>query len=292
MLEIKNLSKTYSGKVKALRDVSLKIRPGIFGLLGPNGAGKTTLMRIVATILTPDEGDAFFNGFSAFEKPMELKKALGYLPQDFGLYDNISAQDMLSHFAALKGYHGKNRKSVVENLLKTVSLYDERLKKLGAYSGGMKRRFGIAIALLGNPKLLIIDEPTAGLDPEERRKFLRILLKTGENRITIFSTHIVADIEEMASEMAILNKGEIIVSGSPEEYKNQLTGKIFSVLVREEEISEIKQNHRVLNIKMREGKYEVIIFSEKAPEKPFNPYKPTLEEVYFYHVNNKKESIQ
>ncbi len=289
MLEIKALSKTYSGNFKALKSVSLKIEPGIFGLLGPNGAGKTTLMRIIATLLKADEGEVFFNGIDIFQEPMKFKKELGYLPQDFGLYDNISAWDMLSHFASLKGYHGKNRKEVVENLLKTSSLLNEKDKKLGAYSGGMKRRFGIAIALLGDPKLLIVDEPTAGLDPEERRRFLRILLKTGKERITIFSTHIVSDIEEIAANMAILDKGEIKAFGSPSEYKARFDGKTFSIIVDEEEIHEIQENYKVLNIKMKEGKYELIVFSEETLNLPFNSYKATLEEVYFYHVGHKKE---
>jgi ABC-2 type transport system ATP-binding protein len=225
-LIIKDLHKTYDGKIKALNGINLTIKTGMFGLLGPNGAGKTTLMRIIATLLEPDKGEIFYNELDVLKNPIKFKKKLGYLPQEFGVYKNVSAYEMLEQFAILKGFTDKKeRRKLLDYLFDRVNLFNDRKRKLGEYSGGMKQRFGIAIALLGNPEVLIVDEPTAGLDPGERKRFLNILSEIGKERIVILSTHIVDDIEELSDELAIINKGEIVTSGKVEELLKHLEGK-------------------------------------------------------------------
>ncbi|MEE8148408.1 MAG: ABC transporter ATP-binding protein, partial [Longimicrobiales bacterium] len=217
-LQITNLSKTYPNGVRALRDVSLTIPTGMFGLLGPNGAGKSTLMRTIATLQEPDSGTITMNGLDVLQQKEEVRKILGYLPQEFGVYPKVTAQAMLNHMAVLKGITGRGgRKDAVEGLLHQTNLWDVRKKKLGTYSGGMRQRFGIAQALLGDPKLIIVDEPTAGLDPEERLRFLNLLSEIGENMVVILSTHIVEDVSDLCSEMAIISEGELLLTGKPGE---------------------------------------------------------------------------
>ncbi len=218
MLIVKGLSKTYPGGIRALENINLEISYGMFGLLGPNGAGKTTLMRIIATLLEPDKGEVIWKDINILKEPERFKRVLGYLPQEFGVYKNVSAYEMLEHFAYLKGFtSSKERKRLVDYLLDRVNLYKDRKRKLGEFSGGMKQRFGIAVALLGDPEVLIVDEPTAGLDPAERRRFLNLLSELGENRLVILSTHIVGDVEELCDDMAIIKDGRIIVRGKPDE---------------------------------------------------------------------------
>lgn len=284
MLTVEHVSKTYPGGVQALRGVSLEIPPGVFGLLGPNGAGKTTLMRIIATLLEPDEGRVRFDGLNVHEHPQKLRRRLGYLPQDFGLYDPMPAETFLKHYAELKGYAGKERDEAVRNLLELVRLWDVRRRKLGSFSGGMRRRFGIAMALLGDPDLLIVDEPTAGLDPEERRRFLRILSEIAERRVVLLSTHIVADVEEMCQQVAILHAGQVVARGTPEALIQPLVGKVYATRVRREEIHALAETYRLLNLRVRRGELEALIYSETPPDETFRPVEPTLEEAYFFHT--------
>lgn len=284
MLRVVNLSKTYPGGVKALKGVSFAISSGMFGLLGPNGAGKTTLMRIIATLLDPDEGEVYWKDIDVFKEPLKFKKVLGYLPQEFGVYSNISAYDMLSHFAALKGYSGKDRKKVVDYVLDVVNLWNDRKRKLGEYSGGMKKKFGIAVALLGNPEILIVDEPTAGLDPYERRRFLNLLSDIAENRVVILSTHIVGDVEGLCNEVAIINNGEIVVQGNPEDLIKSIDGKVFQKQIDKKDTQEMFQKYRVLNFFLRGGKAYITIYYDENPGADWQSVKPSLEEVYFYYV--------
>lgn len=284
MLKVVNLSKTYPGGIKALKDVSLDIGYGMFGLLGPNGAGKTTLMRIIATILDPDKGEVYWKDINVLKEPLKFKRVLGYLPQEFGVYSNVPAYDMLLHFAALKGYRGGEGKKVVDYVLDVVNLWNDRKRKLGEYSGGMKKRFGIAVALLGNPEILIVDEPTAGLDPSERRRFLNLLSDIAENRVVILSTHIVGDVEDLCDEVAIINKGDIVVKGNPEELIESISGKAFQKRIDKREVEEISKNYKVLNFFLRGGKAYITVYSEENPGADWQRVKPTLEEVYFYHV--------
>jgi len=284
MLVVENVSKTYPGGVQALQGVSIEISPGVFGLLGPNGAGKTTLMRIIATLLDPDEGRVLFDGWNVHEHRQELRRRLGYLPQDFGLYDHMPAETFLRHYAELKGYSGRERDEAVRNLLQLVRLWEVRKRKLGSFSGGMRRRFGIAMALLGNPDLLIVDEPTAGLDPEERRRFLRILAEIAEQRVVLLSTHIVADVEEMCQEVAILHQGRVVVRGKPEALIRPLAGKVYATWVRREDIPALAETHRLLNLRIHRGDMEALIFSEIPPGEAFRPVEPTLEEAYFFYT--------
>ncbi len=264
--------------------MSLEIPPGVFGLLGPNGAGKTTLMRIVAALLEPDTGRVVFDGQDVHAHPEFLRRRLGYLPQDFGLYDHMPAEVFLRHYAALKGYAGKERDEVVAALLHLVRLWEVRKRKLGSFSGGMRRRFGIAMALLGDPDLLIVDEPTAGLDPEERRRFLRILSEIATDRVVILSTHIVSDVEEMCQQVAILHRGEVVARGTPEALTSALEGKVYAVAVRREEIPALAESMRLLNVRIRRGQLEALVYSETPPGEAFRPVTPTLEEAYFFHT--------
>ncbi|MEM9984443.1 MAG: ABC transporter ATP-binding protein, partial [Bacteroidota bacterium] len=229
-LDIQNLSKTYPNGVKALQNVSLSIGKGMFGLLGQNGAGKSTLMRTIATLQDPDQGGITFNGIDVLTQPQELRKTLGYLPQEFGVYPNVTAEELLSHIADMKGIVSKGeRKDTVEALLQKVNLYEAKSKKLDGYSGGMKQRFGIAQALIGNPDLIIVDEPTAGLDPMERNRFYNLLSELGEDAVVILSTHIVEDVSTLCTDMAIIGRGKVVLTGKPHEVENALRGKLYEM---------------------------------------------------------------
>jgi ABC-2 type transport system ATP-binding protein len=284
-LIIAGLSKTYANGVKALSDVSLEIPTGMFGLLGPNGAGKSTLMRILATLQQPDAGTVAFNGFDLLSEPFAIRKILGYLPQDFGLYPKISADVLLNHLAVLKGISNRNeRKEIVAALLHQTNLYAHRKKNLGTYSGGMKQRFGIAQALLANPKLVIADEPTAGLDPAERNRFHNLLSELGEDIVVILSTHIVEDVKELCSNMAIINQGKVLLTGSPKQAIGQLVGNVYRKSIRKEELNGYRQHYTVLSEKLIQGRPSLHILSDQDPGDGFEPIEADLEDVYFAQV--------
>jgi ABC-2 type transport system ATP-binding protein len=284
-LVIKNLSKTYANGVQALRDVNLTIYQGMFGLLGPNGAGKSTLMRTLATLQNADSGKVTLGDIDVLTQKQEVRKMLGYLPQEFGVYPRIDAETMLNHLAVLKGIQGKSeRKELVESLLQKTNLWSSRNKNLGGYSGGMKQRFGIAQALLANPKLIIVDEPTAGLDPAERNRFLNLLSELGENTIVILSTHIVEDVEELCSQMAIINNGRVLYNGRPEDAKAKLDGKVWMQRVPKEDLETYRKSFLVLSEHLVSGVPEVHIFSEGHPGRSFEQIAVTLEDVYFAKI--------
>ncbi|MCC7429600.1 ABC transporter ATP-binding protein [bacterium] len=285
LLSIKNLSKTYTNGVQALKDVSLNIPTGMFGLLGPNGAGKSTLMRTIATLQEPDAGTIHLFGEQRIEvirEKNEVRKILGYLPQEFGVYPKISAEALLDHFAVLKGISNrKERKEIVEALLVQTNLYENRQKNLGTFSGGMKQRFGIAQALLGNPKLIIVDEPTAGLDPAERNRFLNLLAEIGENRIVILSTHIVEDVSNLCSQMAIIAKGEVLLTCEPIKAIEELNGKIWQKTIAKNEMKDYRNNFTVISSTLFAGETIIHVFSENQPDASFEQVVPDLEDVYF-----------
>ncbi|GAB3168550.1 ABC transporter ATP-binding protein [Telluribacter humicola] len=281
-LTIRNVSKTYPNGVRALNNISLDIPPGMYGLLGPNGAGKSTLMRILATLQEPDEGQILLGNVDVIKQKDELRKTLGYLPQDFGLLRSVSAEKLLDHFAVLKGIIQRaSRKEVVEGLLKQVNLWDKRKQKLGGFSGGMRQRFGVAVALLGNPKLMIVDEPTAGLDPAERVRFLNLLSELGENSAIILSTHIVEDVSELCTRMAIINKGEILLEAQPLQAIRELNGKIWRRLIEKATLPELERTNNVISTKLLSGRTIVHTYSQEAPGPDFEPVEPDLEDVYF-----------
>lgn len=285
-LTIKNLFKTYPDGTKALNGVNLDIAPGMFGLLGPNGAGKSSLMRTIATLQDPDEGSITLGDIDVLTQKEEVRKALGYLPQIFGVYPKVSCEDMLEHMAVLKGVtKGKERRELVMSLLKQVNLYDHRKKKLGGYSGGMKQRFGIAQALLGNPKLIIVDEPTAGLDPAERVRFLNLLSEIGENIIIILSTHIVEDVSELCREMAIIDKGQVKVEGKPLELIQKLEGKIWEKTITKTELAGYKDDARLIYSRLSVGKVLIHLESDENPGADFKLVQPDLRDVYFSTLN-------
>jgi ABC-2 type transport system ATP-binding protein len=282
-LLITHLSKTYPNGVKALQDINLTIPKGMYGLLGPNGAGKSTLMRTIATLQEPDSGSILLGDLDVLKDKLELRKILGYLPQEFGVYPKVSAYDMLDHIAILKGID-KQRKVVVEDLLKRVNLWDVRKKALGGFSGGMKQRFGIAQALLGDPKLIIVDEPTAGLDPGERNRFYNLLSEIGEQVIVILSTHIVEDVKELCSQMAIIDKGRVLYAGSPDNALHAVEGKIWKKQVPKQEVPEFSDTHPVISTRMVAGKPMVHVFSNSSPGSGFDPVQADLEDVFFTHI--------
>lgn len=264
-----------------MKGIQLQIPTGMFGLIFPNGAGKSTLMRTIATLQEPDAGEIHLNGINVIHDKQEVRKILGYLPQEFGVYPKVSAESLLNHFAILKGISNpKERKEIVEALLKRTNLWDFRKKKLGGFSGGMKQRFGIAQALLGNPKLIIVDEPTAGLDPAERNRFHNLLSEIGENIIVILSTHIIDDVQSLCSNMAIINRGEVIVNGTPNEVLNKIQGKIWRKLVPKSEVNSYEKLN-VISKNLSGGKVEIKVYAESCPETGFEPLEATLEEVYF-----------
>lgn len=287
-LSIKNLQKTYSNGVKALDHVNLDIKPGMFGLLGPNGAGKSSLMRTIATLQTPDSGSITFGGINVLEDQMSLRKVLGYLPQEFGVYPNMSAQDLLEYFAQLKGIATKaDRNKIIKEVLELTNLYEVRHKSVSGYSGGMKQRFGIAQLLLNNPKLIIVDEPTAGLDPAERHRFLNVLRAIGTNHTVIFSTHIVDDVRELCHEIAILNGGKILFRGTPKEGENLLEGKVWVRVILSDEIEEYQNKYTVLSSNFNQDNTMLIrVYAETQPDETFISANPLLEDVYFYSLKN------
>lgn len=282
-LVIKNLSKTYTNKVKALDDLSLEIGKGMFGLLGPNGAGKSTLMRTIATLQYPDTGSIEFNDIDVIEDKISLRKTLGYLPQSFGVYPNMSAEKLLNYFAKLKGISNKDeRKKLIDELLDITNLTDVKKKYVSGYSGGMKQRFGIAQLLLNNPKLIIVDEPTAGLDPAERQRFLNVLREVGTNSTVIFSTHIVDDVKELCNDMAILNGGRILKHIKPEESTKEIKNKIWTKSVSRENLEDAEKEFNILSSNYNiDNSLTIRVFSEKSPGTGFKKADPQLDDVYF-----------
>jgi len=289
MLSIKSLSKTYSNGVRALDNVNLEIPNGMFGLLGPNGAGKSSLMRTISTLQEADSGSIEFNGIDVLKDKDAVRRQLGYLPQDFGVYPKVSAEDLLTHFAVLKGLtQSGQRREVVDGLLKQVNLWDSRKRKLGTFSGGMRQRFGIAQALIGNPKLVIVDEPTAGLDPEERNRFLNLLSEIGESVVVILSTHIVEDVTDLCPNMAIINKGQVLLTGKPHDAIAALNERVWSAIVGKSELSEYQKKYNVLSTRLVGGQPVIHVYSEDQPEAGFHKIDPDLEDVYFQRLNAHK----
>lgn len=283
-LTIQNLNKTYSNGVQALKDVNLTIKQGMFGLLGPNGAGKSSLMRTIATLQEADSGSISLNDLDVLQQKDDVRKILGYLPQEFGVYPRVSAETMLDHIADLKGIaNGRERKEIVTGLLQKVNLYDARKKNLGTYSGGMKQRFGIAQALIGNPKLIIVDEPTAGLDPAERNRFHNLLSEIGENTIVILSTHIVEDVTNLCSDMAIICLGEVVAKGNPNDLVAELHGKVFKKLIEKTELDTYRADYQVISTSLKMGKTQIRVVSDE-PLDSFEATEPDLEDVYFSEI--------
>lgn len=290
MLVIQNLTKTYANGVRALDGVSLDIPRGMFGLLGPNGAGKSSLMRTLATLQEADSGTATFDDgkggtIDVLRDKDAVRRQLGYLPQDFGVYPKVSALDLLEHFAVLKGLTDrKQRRETVDGLLRQVNLWDVRKRKLGGFSGGMRQRFGIAQALLGNPRLVIVDEPTAGLDPEERNRFLNLLAEIGENVAVILSTHIVEDVTDLCPNMAIMNRGKVLLTGRPADAIAALEGRVWRRQVAKDELSRYEHHFTLLSTRLVAGNPTIHVFSEDRPEEGFEPVVAGLSDVYFQRL--------
>ncbi len=285
-LTIQNISKTYPNGVEALKNVSLKIGNGMFGLLGPNGAGKSTLMRTIAALQDSDEGTITVGDIDVSKDKQSLREILGYLPQEFGVYPKISANDLLDHLAVMKGITDtKQRKEVVESLLHQTNLWEAKDQKLGTYSGGMKQRFGIAQALIGDPKLIIVDEPTAGLDPMERNRFHNLLSEIGENVIVILSTHIVDDVSDLCNNMAIILNGEVHLVGEPIQLIKTLDQKVWKGLIEKSELVEIEKENDVISSRLYLGKVQVRIFSESPMQNGFESVNPEIEDLYFATIN-------
>jgi len=284
-LIINSLSKTYANGVHALKDVSLTLENGMFGLLGPNGAGKSSLMRTIATLQEADAGSVYLDDLDVLKNKTQVRQLLGYLPQEFGVYPKISAERMLDHIAQLKGVgNSGERKELVLGLLEKVNLFKDRKKHLGTYSGGMKQRFGIAQALIGDPKLIIVDEPTAGLDPAERNRFYNLLSQLGENTIVILSTHIVEDVSTLCSSFAIICQGEVLYAGDPENAVKELEGKIYSKAINQSEIQYYRDVYNVISTQLKSGKLHIRVLQETAPLDGFVPTSPNLEDVYFSNI--------
>jgi ABC-2 type transport system ATP-binding protein len=284
-LRIEHLSKTYPNGVRALDDVSLTIPRGMYGLLGPNGAGKSTLMRTIATLQEPDSGQVWLGEIDVLREKEEVRKRLGYLPQDFGVYPRISVQDMLDHLALLKGFvHRRERHDLVESLLVRTNLHQVRKKALSGFSGGMRQRFGIAQALIGNPQLLIVDEPTAGLDPGERNRFYNLLSEIGENVIVILSTHIVQDVMELCTNMAIIHEGRVLFAGVPEDAVGELAGKIWKKSIPKPEMKEYEGRYRLISSKLIAGRPLIHVYSAEPPGDGFQPVPADLEDVFFSRI--------
>ena len=289
-LQIRGVSKTYANGVQALKDVTLTIPAGMYGLLGPNGAGKSTLMRILATLQEADTGSATLSDPSpgagqridVLRQKDDVRKTLGYLPQEFGVYPNVSAEALLDHFALLKGIADRRtRHEIVETLLRQVNLWDVRRQRLGGYSGGMRQRFGVAVALLGNPTLMIVDEPTAGLDPAERVRFLNLLSELGENSVVLLSTHIVEDVSELCTRMAIIDRGEILLEAEPLRSVDDLRGRIWRRVIPKSELADVEREHAVISTKLLGGRTVVRVYGDTSPGAAFEPAEPELEDVYF-----------
>lgn len=285
-LVIKNLCKTYSNGVKALDNLSLEISNGMFGLLGPNGAGKSSLMRTLATLQEADSGTIYLDDINILENPTELRKVLGYLPQEFGVYPKITAKQLLDHLAILKGIaNNKERIELVNFLLQKVNLYEKRNKSVKGFSGGMKQRIGIAQALIGNPKLIIVDEPTAGLDPGERNRFHNLLADVAEDVIIILSTHIVEDVRELCQNMAIMNQGRLICKGRPQHVIDELNDRVWQKLIERNELEDYSNQHMIISNKMVGGKPLIHVLSDIKPGVGFTRVPPTLEDVFFSKIN-------
>jgi ABC-2 type transport system ATP-binding protein len=286
-LRIEKLSKTYANGVKALDNVCLTIPAGMYGLLGPNGAGKSTLMRILATLQEPDSGSAILGDIDVLKQKDEVRRRLGYLPQEFGVYPRTSAQDMLSYIALLKGItQAKERKEVVERMLRRCNLYDDRKKVITGFSGGMRQRFGIAQALIGNPQLLIVDEPTAGLDPGERNRFYNLLAEIGEQVIVILSTHIVEDVTDLCTHTAIINGGKVLYQGRPQEAIAQMNGRIWQISIAKTELAEYEQRYQVVSSRLVGGRPFLHVHSASSPGDGFAPSAPDLEDVFFTKIRS------
>lgn len=284
-LRIENLSKTYPNGTRALDAISMEIPCGMYGLLGPNGAGKSTLMRTIATLQEPDSGSIRLGELDVLREKDEVRRRLGYLPQEFGVYPRVSAQDMLDHLAILKGIGNRTqRREVVETMLERVNLYQHRRKALNGFSGGMKQRFGIAQALLANPQLVIVDEPTAGLDPGERNRFYNLLAEIGEQVIVILSTHIVQDVKELCTQMAIINEGRLLFAGSPQAAEDKLAGRVWQKSLNKQELPEHQQQFRVISTKLVAGRPLIHIISDTPPGQGFEKVTPDLEDVFFAEI--------
>lgn len=284
-LRIENLSKTYNNGIKALDNVSLTVSSGMYGLLGPNGAGKSTLMRTLATLQEPDSGNIILDGIDVLKQKDEVRGLLGYLPQEFGVYPRMSAQDMLNYIALLKGITNTGqRKDAVAWMLQRVNLYSDRRKALTVFSGGMRQRFGIAQALIGNPQLLIVDEPTAGLDPSERNRFYNLLAEIGEQMIVILSTHIVQDVTELCSNMAIINKGQVLYKGRPQDAIAQLNGRIWQISIAKNELADFENRYNVVSTKLIGGRPFLHIYSDSPLTGAFTTAVPDLEDFFFTKI--------
>ncbi|GAA4173377.1 putative ABC transporter ATP-binding protein YxlF [compost metagenome] len=292
-LSIESLSKTYPNGVKALDEVNLEIKPGMFGLLGPNGAGKSSLMRTIATLQKPDSGRITFGDIDVLGRQMELRKVLGYLPQEFGVYPNLSATDLLQYFAKLKGIKtSADRQAIIKRVLEVTNLWDVRNKSVSGYSGGMKQRFGIAQLLLNDPKLIIVDEPTAGLDPAERHRFLNVLREIGTDHTVIFSTHIVDDVRELCHELAILNGGKILLRGTPKETIEQLEGKIWVRIISRDQLDEYTQKYNVISTNYnQDNTLNIRVYSDVQPDESFVNAQGQLEDVYFVALKNDQRHV-
>ena len=286
-LLIKNVSKTYSNSVEALKNVSLDIGNGMFGLLGPNGAGKSTLMRTIAGLQELDKGSITVGSIDVDKDKQELRKILGYLPQEFGLYPKVNALELFDHLAVMKGIaNKKERIELAESLLSQTNLWKYRNRKLGTFSGGMKQRFGIAQALIGNPKLIIVDEPTAGLDPTERNRFHNLLSEIGENVIVILSTHIVEDVSDLCSNMAIIKEGEVKIIGEPIALIKDLTKQVWMGFVDKKDFKNISETHQVISSKLSTGKVQIRVLSDSEPITGFTEVQPEIEDLYFATIND------
>jgi len=282
MLELKNVTHVYPNGTRALDDVSLSIPKGMFGLLGPNGAGKSTLMRTVATLQTPTQGEIYFGDLDILKEPEKLRETLGYLPQDFGVYPRVSAYDMLDHMAILKGIaSATDRKATVETLLNQTNLWDVRKKAIAGFSGGMRQRFGIAQALIGNPELIIVDEPTAGLDPEERNRFLNLLAEIGENVVVILSTHIVEDVSDLCPQMAIISEGRIRMTGAPLDLIEKARGTVWARTIARDQLDRARAEHNVISTRLFAGHTIIHVLADSDPGDGFSLVDGGLEDVYF-----------
>ncbi len=292
MLTIKALNKTYANGVQALKDVNLEIPTGLYGLLGPNGAGKSSLMRTIATLQEPDSGSIQFDGIDVLQDKEGLRRQLGYLPQDFGVYPKVSAEDLLNHFAVLKGLTRRTeRKEMVDGLLRQTNLWDARKRKLGTFSGGMRQRFGIAQALLGAPKLVIVDEPTAGLDPDERNRFLNLLSEIGEQVVVMLSTHIVEDVTDLCPRMAMIVKGEVLLQGEPQAAIDMLKDKVWRKRVSKASLPDYQQRFNVLSSRLVAGQPQINVHADSQPDDGFVQVEPDLEDVYFLKIHSRQAGI-
>ena len=291
-LQIKNLSKTYSNGVQALKDVTLTIPQGMFGLLGPNGAGKSSLMRTLATLQQADSGSVMLDDIDVLNDKSKVRKILGYLPQEFGVYPKVSSYNMLNHIASLKGVSNKGeRKDLVESLLNKTNLWHVRNKSLGTYSGGMKQRFGIAQALIGDPRLIIVDEPTAGLDPAERVRFHNLLSEIGENTIVILSTHIVEDISNLCNNMAIICLGEVVAKGNPSVLTEAVKGRVWKIAIETVALEDYQNNMQVISTHLKAGQTIIHVLSDNQPDASFDASTANLEDVYFAEITSRMETV-